>query len=161
MALFFLAPHHHLAPPPRVCVVSVTLRSCLAVAPADVAVETMVYYLVMSDSPSSTQLFSAIEALDLQRLKSAIAAGSPVDARDEDGRTALMLALARGADDLSEELVLLGADLLTHDSAGRTVDDYRANRGRNSPARAAARASLSKYIHALATTRERDGRSGT
>src|SRR5438105_11636977 len=72
------------------------------------------------DKPKANQLFKAAKAGDTEKLRELLSAGVPVDARDPDGRTALMCAAA--ADHFDAFMVLAEAAADLHAVALAQVD---------------------------------------
>ena len=75
--------------------------------------------------PESEQLFSAIIARDLEKVTRLLDAGAPIDARNQEGLSALMVAAKQPENhDIVKLLVERGADVLYTDSEGRTAVDH-------------------------------------
>lgn len=71
----------------------------------------------------------ALQAGSVAAVGARLRAGDPVDARDSSGRTALMLAAARGNLEICRLLLAHGADPAVRDAAGLTAVDIAAHSG--------------------------------
>jgi uncharacterized protein len=77
--------------------------------------------LARAASSSADDLLAAAKAKDTPRLAAALDAGADVNARDGQGRTALMLAAEAEAFGACRELLWAGADANATDKAGHTA----------------------------------------
>ena len=73
------------------------------------------------DSVASSDLFLAANNGDIKSVKSLLAAGVNVNAKDNDGHTALMQAAAKGATDCVKALIAAGADVQAQGNDGYTA----------------------------------------
>lgn len=90
--------------------------------PLLVAASLVAAPLTRGDSASDT-LLRAAGASDAERLVLALAE-APVDARDGQGRTALMLAAKAGSFECAKRLLWAGADARLKDPSGQTARDF-------------------------------------
>lgn len=82
------------------------------------ALLSMIVALVaLGDGP----LIAGAESGDVAEVAKALADGTPVDARDDDGRTALMVAAAHGHLDVVRVLLDAGADVNAQTDEGLNV----------------------------------------
>jgi ankyrin repeat protein len=84
--------------------------------------------------PAPTPLHHAVQSGDLAALQAALQAGTPVDARDAQGRTALMRAAERGDPALVRALLQARASRTLRDPQGRTAADLARAAGHNAVA---------------------------
>ena len=73
---------------------------------------------------SAQEFVSAVDAGDIAAVRRLLDSGQPVDARDPDGRTALMHAVLRSDTRMVSLLVARGANPRAADKSGRTPLDY-------------------------------------
>jgi hypothetical protein len=73
---------------------------------------------------SAQEFISAVEAGDIAAVQRLLDSGQPVDARDQDGRTALTRAVLRSDAKMVGVLVARGANPRAADKSGRTPLDY-------------------------------------
>jgi hypothetical protein len=76
---------------------------------------------------SAQEFFAAVEAGDIAVVQRLLDNGQPVDARDQDGRTALTQAILRSDARMVSVLIARGANPRAVDKSGRTPLDYAAD----------------------------------
>jgi ankyrin repeat protein len=91
--------------------------------------------LVLSRSASAetgeNMLFEAAGSGNLERVRELLAAGVPVNARDANGRTALLMATRANYPDVAKILIAAGADVNAKDANKDTPFLYAGAEGRN------------------------------
>lgn len=93
---------------------------------------TVVSHLRRSAGAGASGSEALLESADdgeLEAVKRLLAEGAPVDSRDEDGRTPLMLALDEAETEVARALLAAGADVAALDREGRTTLMYAAAGG--------------------------------
>jgi ankyrin repeat protein len=103
----------------RVALVALLTACAPALAEDDAMDETM-----------DMDLHRAAAANDTARLKALVASGAALDARDRDGRTALLIATRAGAADAARLLIEAGADVNAKDLIADTPFLYASAEGR-------------------------------
>lgn len=83
----------------------------------------------------TSQLISAVFRESLGEVQAALRSGSPVDQRDDDGRTALFHAVIDGLDAIAQTLLSAGAEVNATDYLGMTPLHYAAQEKRAGIAR--------------------------
>jgi hypothetical protein len=76
--------------------------------------------------PSTQEFLSAVDAGDIAAVQRLLDGGQPIDARDQDGRTALTHAVLRSDAKMVSLLIARGASPRTADKSARTPLDYAA-----------------------------------
>jgi len=121
----FLAPH--VGGPPPASRVAPAVLSTIEAAREKTLAQGQSQSAVSSDAapaapahPDPADLRRAAERGDLTKLRTLMAEGVPTEARDADGRTALMLAVQHGRADVVNELLAHGADPGAADADGET-----------------------------------------
>jgi ankyrin repeat protein len=87
----------------------------------------LVIGLLTSSAAHATPLQDAAEAGNIARVRQLLAGGAAVDARNDDGNTALLVAAAWGQSDVVELLLSNGADVHARDGNGMTPLHLAAN----------------------------------
>lgn len=79
--------------------------------------------------PNNNKLISAAEEGNVQRVKEFLSKGADVNAKDDQGYTALMWAAYNGHIDIIKELLLFGADVNEQDNKGYTAQMWANEQG--------------------------------